>query len=58
MYHILEKDMTKAVSKGTETLFIALALSFGIVVISSLVRIVKTGNKNRYTRNHKKKRQN
>ena len=50
MYYILEKDIENALSKGTETLFIALALSFGIVVISSIVRILKTGQKNRHSR--------
>ncbi len=51
MYYILEKNVENAVSKGAETLFIAVALSFGIVVVSSLVRIFKTGQKNRYSRN-------
>jgi len=50
MYYILEKDIENAVSKGAETLFIAMALSFGIVIISSLVRILKTGQQNRYSR--------
>lgn len=50
MYYILEKDIENAVSKGAETLFIAVALSFGIVVVSSLVRIIKTGQKNRHSR--------
>lgn len=51
MYYILEKNMEKAIFKGAETLFIAGALSFGIVVVSSLVRIFKTGQTNRYSRN-------
>ena len=51
MYYILEKNVEKAISKGAETLFIAVALSFGIVVVSSLVRILKTGQKNRHSRN-------
>ena len=55
MYYILEKNMEEAVFKGSETLFIAVALSFGIVFVSSLVRIIKTGNKNRYSRIHKLK---
>ncbi|MCS5423074.1 MULTISPECIES: threonine/serine exporter family protein [Psychrilyobacter] len=51
MFYILEKNMEQAIYKGTETLFIAVALSFGIVVVSSLVRIIKTGQTNRYSRN-------
>ena len=50
MYYILEKDIEKSISKGVETLFIAVALSFGIVVVSSIVRILKTGQKNRHSR--------
>lgn len=50
MYYILEKNVEKAIFKGAETLFIAVALSFGIVVVSSLVRIFKTGQKNRHSR--------
>jgi uncharacterized membrane protein YjjB (DUF3815 family) len=51
MYYVLERNMEQAIFKGIETLFIAGSLSFGIVVVSSLVRIVKTGEKNRYSRN-------
>ena len=51
MYYILENNMERAIAKGAETLFIAGALSFGIVVVSSLVRILKTGQKNRHSRN-------
>jgi len=51
MFYMLEKDMEKAVFKGVETMFAAGALSFGIVVVSSLVRILKTGQKNRHSRN-------
>ncbi len=50
MYYILERNMEEAIFKGAETLFIAGALSFGIVVVSSLVRIMKTGQRNRYSR--------
>lgn len=56
MYYILERDMEKAIFKGAETLFIAGALSFGVVVISSLFRIFKTGQKNRYSRGNIPKR--
>ncbi len=48
MYYILKKDLETAIFKGTEALLIAGALSFGIVVVSSIFRIIKTGQKNRY----------
>ena len=51
MYFILERDMEQAIFKGAETLFIAGALSFGIVVVSSLVRIIKNGHTSRHARN-------
>ena len=50
MYYILEKNIEKAISKGVETLFIAVALSFGIVVVTSFVRILKIGQKSRHSR--------
>jgi len=50
MYHILEKDTENAISKGAETFFVAVAISFGIVVVSSLIRIFKTGQKNRHSK--------
>ena len=50
MHYILDKDMEQAVFKGVETFLIAGAISFGIVVVSSLVRILKTGQTNRYSR--------
>lgn len=51
MYYILEENMEQAIYKGSETLFIAGALSFGIVVVSSFVRIFKNGQKSRHSRN-------
>jgi len=53
MYFILQKNMEQALFKGAETFLIAGALSFGIVVVSSLVRIAETGRKNRYFRSLK-----
>lgn len=50
MYYILEKNMEQAIFKGAETLFIAGALSFGIVVVSSIVRIIKNGHTSRHAR--------
>lgn len=50
MYFLVYNEVQKAVLKGLETLFMAGALSFGIVVVTSLIRLFKTGERNRYTR--------
>ena len=50
LYYTILKDTSKAFSKGLETIFILGALSFGIVIVSSIYRLYETQEKSRYFR--------
>ncbi|MDG2861012.1 threonine/serine exporter family protein, partial [Vibrio parahaemolyticus] len=41
MFHILNNDISNALSTGLESIFVAIAIACGLVVATSLIRIVR-----------------
>ena len=43
MFHLVEKDFAKAMTAGTESLFIAISIACGIVMAATFVRLIRPG---------------
>jgi len=43
MFHLVEKDFDKAMTAGTESLFIAISIACGIVMAATFVRLIRPG---------------